>query len=271
LLALLAGTAAATPLAPANDASCVGELARHSIGAPHDVLLAGVTPVSLSLEVPPNTEILVDASQSGNDMTLDVGADGRSFAVHAETPVRRAGRQWAIVTSARAGPLVVRLAGKEHPDVTGHATVRITALGSEYLSHRCTQVVHALAVASASYASGQDVSRAVLTPGKASARHSYMIALEEYLQAFRLLDRPADAPLRVMAALAIAATYYQDLKDWAHSAEWAERTRLRSRASRRLPRGVLARDGRLHGAFVRGFRGAEFRPRADGADAPVAE
>ncbi len=225
VLALLAGTVAATPLAPSSDAACVGELARHAIGAPHDVLLVGVTPVSLSLDVPQGTEILVDAAQSGIDMTLAVGADGQGFAAHAETPVRRAGHQWAIVTSAAAGPLVVRLTGKEHPDVSGHTTVRLTALGPERLSDRCSQIVHALAAASASYARGQDVSRAVSTPGKASARHHYLLAVEEYSQAVRLLDAPADAPLRVMAALSVAAAYYQDLKDWARSADWAQRTR----------------------------------------------
>ena len=219
--ALFAGRAWASPAVP----SCVEELATHAVGSVTEVPVIGVTPASASLAVPPGWEVLVEAQEIGNDVTVDIGDPDRTPSVHADNPVRRAGRHWAIVSSTSGGRIVVQLTGKEHADVSGRVAVRVSALGPERLSSRCNEAVRSLAAADASYARGQDVSRAVSGPGQASARHHYLLAVEEYAQAVRLLYAPADAPLRVTAALSIAATYYQDLKDWARSADWAEKTR----------------------------------------------
>jgi len=225
---LMTKTVGATPLAPTGSASCSEQFASHAIGAPRDVAVVGVTPVSVSLDVPSGADIVVEALQHGNDVTLDVGATDGAFISHVDTPIRRAGRQWAIVTPDRAGLVRIKLTGKEHANVSGRVALRAFALSPD-VSRRCSEVAHALATADASYARGQQVTRGLEASPGTSARHHYLLTVEAYLRAYVLLDSPADAALRATVALAIAASYYQGVKDWARSAEWAERAQAQAR------------------------------------------
>jgi CHAT domain-containing protein len=223
----LAPESSAMPAEPSAHAACLAALTAQALDANVDVPVKGRTPVAISVRLPPGAEILVEAVEHGNDVVLDAG-DSVSLA-HADNPVRRSGRQWAIIAPMPGGSITVRLTSKEHDAVSGDVSLRAYALSSTQLSERCNQAVRALAAADAAYARGQDVSRAQSKAGAASARHEYLIAVEEYLRAYGLLDDPADAALRVTAAHAIAATYYQDLKQWARSAEWAARTEAAAR------------------------------------------
>lgn len=222
-------TAQSAPLQSAGD-SCLETLSSHAIGAPINVVVNGVEPVTTSISVPPDVELLVDAEEVGNDVFIDVLAgEHQPAAVHADNPVRRAGHQWSIGSARSDGPLLVRLTGKEHAEVRGRVKLRIYALRDERVGNRCLEAFHALAAGDASYARGQDINLA-LVAGGINSRHHYRIAVEEYLRAYELLDAPADAPLRTQVELAISAAYFQDLKDWNRAAEWADRTRTDARA-----------------------------------------
>src|SRR5712671_2260595 len=148
------------PAPSPGEAACLDQFAGQAVSGVRELPVVGVTPVSVTLDTPSTGEIVVDALESGNDLTLEVGAAGSDSTTHADSPVRRAGRQWAIVPPGAAGQLVVRLSGKEHADVSGRVTLRAYALGPDGVSSRCVKAVRALAAGDASYARGQDINRA---------------------------------------------------------------------------------------------------------------
>jgi CHAT domain-containing protein len=215
--------AAAAPAAENPAPACEAGLEQARVGDRIELDVAGRNPVETSVPAPAGHEVLVVAREQGNDVTLDVTADGHATGSRADNPVRRSGPRSALVVPATATPLGVRLTGKEHAAVTGRVAVAaydLTALGRD---GRCVRALRALAAADRSYARGQDVSLARLPATTAAARHAYLLAAEGYLLAYTLLDAPADAPLRLDAAQALAAIEYQDLQDWARAADWAAR------------------------------------------------
>ena len=218
--------AATAPPSETSDVSCVGRLERAALGPQTQVQAVGRTRAEVPLEAPAGRELLIEADERGNDVVLEVAVPSGLVLARADNPVRRAGRQWAIVPAGHPRALAVRVAGKEHADVSGQVTIRAFDLDALGASDRCVQAVHALAAADANYALGQSVSLARSSAGKTAARHAYLLAVEQYRLAYQLLDLRTDALLRLAAAHAIAATYYQELQDWTRAAEWATQTAL---------------------------------------------
>jgi CHAT domain-containing protein len=242
---LCAGLAlAATSPAGATDATaaagptCEAELGARAV-TELTVPVAGRMPARPSLRVPAGRELLLVASESGNDVTLEIDAS-RDAAARADSPVRRAGRQSLIVRPSE--PLLrIRLTGKEHDAVTGRVVIAAYDLEGLVPDGRCGLALRALAAADASYAAGQAVSLGHVQAGPGAARHAYLLAAEEYLRAYALLDGAGDAELRLAASQALAALYYQDLQDWARAADWAGRAATDAETRRRDDEAARAR------------------------------
>jgi CHAT domain-containing protein len=223
-------SAIASPAAASEGRTCQSELELHRNGAAIEIPVAGRTPAEVTFRVAAGRDYLVVADERGTDVMLDVIAADGSVAVHSDNPVRRNGRQSAIAALAVAGDLHVRVTGKEHDAVTGRVTIGLYDLAALAADEQCMQAWRALAIADASYARGQDVSLGRVLAGTAATRHAYFLAAEEYRVAYALLEASGDEGLRLAAAHALAAVYYQDIQNWGQSAEWATRTAALARA-----------------------------------------
>jgi CHAT domain-containing protein/tetratricopeptide (TPR) repeat protein len=201
---------------------CQSELESHAIGRALELVVAGQVPLTAVLRVPPGRELLVVATEHGNDLMIGTDTIGRAAGTRADNPVRRSGRQ-SLIARATDAELRIRLTGKEHDAVRGRVTVAAYELAELPQDGRCGRALRALAAGDENYAAGQDVSMGHVAAGPATARHAYLLAAEHYLRAFGLLEGADDGTLRLAAAHALAATYYQDLQDWARAADWAER------------------------------------------------
>jgi len=251
------------PAAPSDGHSCESELEAHRIGSAAQVPVTGRVPAELTYRATPGRDVLIVADEQGNDVSLDVIAADGSVAAHADSPVRRKGRQSAIAPSAGAGNLRIRLAGKEHDAVTGRVTVGLYDLAALPPDGRCSRALRALAVADASYASGQDVSLGRVRAGSAATRHAYLLAAEEYREAYALLESAGDDPVRLAAAHALAAVYYQDTHSWSQSAEWASRAATIARSLHRDYEAARA-EALLAAAWI------ELAPQPSGSDRSTA-
>jgi CHAT domain-containing protein len=221
---LSAGAAAtAAPAVAAAPDACRAELDAHRLGAALEFMASGRIAALRTLQAAPGREVLVVADERGNDVSLDVLAADGSARVHADNPVRRAGRQSAFATTDADGALRIRLAGKEHDAVKGRVRVQLYDLTDLPPDGRCLQALRAIAAGDAQYASGQDVTLGQRTGEMAATRHAYLLVAEEYLRAHALLESAGDTALRLTVAHSLAAVYYQDLQDWRRCADWAER------------------------------------------------
>ncbi len=223
LLALLPwSTAMAADTGSIGGSACRTTLESRTIGDALELAVAGRLPVAAAFQVPAGHELLVVAIERGNDVTLEVGESGVTATTQADNPVRRSGRQ-SLIVRASGSTLRIRLSGKEHDAVSGRVAVAVYDLAGLERDGRCRRALGALAAADLNYAAGQQVSMGRARSSSAAARHSYLLAAEEYLLAYTLLDGVDDGTLQLAASHALAAIYYQDLQDWARSAAWAER------------------------------------------------
>ena len=214
----------AAPAAAPEPQTCQQELDAHRIGAPAVAAVVGRNPVEMSFVGTPGREFLLVVHEQGNDVALDVSVpDGRE-PVHADNPVRRSGRQSATGVFGAAGTLRVRVAGKEHDAVAGRITAAVYDLTGLTADGACGSALRALAAGDTNYARGQEVSLGRLPAGSAAARHAYLLAAAHYFLAYTRLAAGGDDELRLGAAHALAALYYQELQDWSRSADWAART-----------------------------------------------
>jgi CHAT domain-containing protein len=226
IASFIAAGVTAAPLAPALAAAhpatghCIAALERTRVQAPVTLPVRGFEPVEYSLDVPSGRALLLEARESGIDVL--VSTSGVQPSAAADHPVRRSGARHMLL-EPQASALTVRVRSKEHAGLAGRVTLQVYDLAGLDSLPDCERGLRLLAQGDREYASGQDTSLGRATHAD-SARHSYLSAAESYLAAVDAFAAAGDADLEAETALAVASLYYQDLKDWARSADWAART-----------------------------------------------
>lgn len=177
-------------------------------------------PSQAEIALPPGRTYLLEADEAGNDALFEVLDSSNRLIARADHPERRTGTRWAVVTSPVSGSLTVRVTGKEHANVSGTATIRTFDLAALEARPDCLAIAKELAQADGDYATGQEISRGHAAPG-ASARDTYLRAVDGYASAERSLTAPGDQGLRGQVQLALAGIEYFGLQDWTKAADWA--------------------------------------------------
>jgi CHAT domain-containing protein len=182
----------------------------------------GTAPVSADLALLAGHTYLIEADEHGNDVLLEILDPAGNVRARADHPERRTGTQRAIVTAPPSGRLTIRVAGTEHANVSGTASVRAFDLASLNARPDCIEMLRALAAADADYAEGKEISSGHSGLSEHSARDVFLRALQGYSTAERALTAPGDRALRGETQLALASVEYQDLQDWAATVERAK-------------------------------------------------
>jgi CHAT domain-containing protein/Tfp pilus assembly protein PilF len=148
------------------------------------------------VRLPANSPVVVSVAEDGLDLTLEVARDGDGQGVgRAESPISRHGTERVVFVTAEARGYVVTVSGKEHPDASGRAAVRVTVM-RDPASSFCRAIFRELAAGDASFVTGQ-----------------YEAAAGSYRKAATLLkDSPPS--LLAQAQHAEAAVFNRSLQDW---------------------------------------------------------
>ena len=204
----------------AADNSCTHSLGA-AAGAPRLLRTVGTEPTQVEVALRPGRAYLLQVDERGNDALAEVLDSKNQVLARSDHPERRTGTRRAVVTSPDSGSLTVRVTGKEHANARGTATIRAYDLAALEARPDCLAIMKELAQADGDYATGQAIARGHATTPGASARDTYLRALDEYAAAERSLTAPGDRELRGQVQLALAGINYYDLPDWTQAADWA--------------------------------------------------
>jgi CHAT domain-containing protein/phosphoglycolate phosphatase-like HAD superfamily hydrolase len=206
----IATTAAATP---ANCAVPLDRLLRRL-----ELDLPGATRVTRSVEIPADTEILIEAFETGVNSRLEVrtGAEVAS----AESALHRWPPHRLIVASGPARKVDVTVAGIDRAH--GRVDVRISRLASRD-DRRCVDFWREMASGDAAYSRGAMIFRAEIDAAPGASREAYESAVAAYARAARILGPggfdEAQARLVIASALMNALERYKDSLEAASVAE----------------------------------------------------
>ena len=206
--------------AAATDSSCTRVLDAAARAA-RVLRTLGTEPSQAEIALPPGRAYLLEADEEGNDAVFEVLDSGNRLIARADHPERRSGTRRAVVTSPDSGTLVVRVTGKEHANASGTARIRSFDLAALEARPDCLAIMKALAQADGDYAEAREISSGRAAAPGASARDTYLRAVDEYAAAEHPLTAPGDQGLRGQVQLALAGIEYFDLLDWAKAADWA--------------------------------------------------
>jgi CHAT domain-containing protein/tetratricopeptide (TPR) repeat protein len=216
----LAGAAAhAATAAPAS--FCSGLSTTAPLGS-WDLAVGATRNASTTLALPPNRSVVIEAVESGLDVTLEVTA-GPGVVLSADNPVRRTGIQRLTMNSGPRGLVTVTARAKAHSGVGSRVAIRVLDEGAASLSAACRAVIASVTAADAAYARAQQVSSGQAGAASGSAADLYTRARHNYESALAQLQPDAELPLRAELTHAIAALLYQDAQQWRASAQWAQR------------------------------------------------
>jgi CHAT domain-containing protein len=191
----------------------------------------GTTPIDVELHVPEHEPLFIEAGERGIDVLVEASEPGSADITRADNPIRRTGTRRLVYGPGHGSTLRIHVTGKEHPAVKGQVSIRVFGRGSGDLAERCSGSFRLLAAADGDYASGQDVTLGRSVGAHLSARHFYLRAAEGYLAVYRRHELSVGSAMAAEAAHALAATMYQDVKDWRSAADWAVRARDAARAA----------------------------------------
>ncbi|MEJ0038770.1 MAG: CHAT domain-containing protein [Gammaproteobacteria bacterium] len=174
--------------------------------------LRGKERKSWDVRLPTRSTVIAVVEEDGLDLTLDVSQAGRLVG-RAENPVPRHGVQRIVFTTSGAAGYVITVAGKEHGEVQGKASVRVTAIPESVSRHRCVAVLRTLAAGDASYASAQAATETAAGQDTSSAS-AYRAAVTAYRNAAALLASSQPSLLLAQSRHAEAVVLQQWLQDW---------------------------------------------------------
>jgi CHAT domain-containing protein/tetratricopeptide (TPR) repeat protein len=200
--------------------SCTSALATPTVVA-GPLKAIGSQPVSAPLPVIAGHSYLIQVTEHGNDLLLEVLDPRGQVLARADHPERRTGTQRAVVAARESSSLLVRVRGAEHAGVSATATVQVFDLATFPASADCLSGLKDLAEADAAYAAGVEISRGHSTSAQGS-RAAFLRAAQGYSAAERSFGDARDAGLEGQAALALAGVEYFGLQDWAKAADSAE-------------------------------------------------
>jgi CHAT domain-containing protein len=183
-----------------------------------DLELGPQRAATLSVTLPANRSVLLEAREIGVDVDVEVAAATMATA-RAANPI------------PRRGVLRILL----HTDQTGRATIGAHATADGGPGRRvelraydaqspptdsCRSVARTLAAGDAAFAQARLVSAGRATPNAGSATEFYSNALREYLSAFAALA-PENRALRAQVAHALASLFCENLEQWPECAHWS--------------------------------------------------
>jgi CHAT domain-containing protein len=198
--------------APAPD--CYSVLASLPAALESVATLHGKEQHRWDVQLPANASVVVSVVEDGLDLVLEVARDGDGrVAGRAESPLERRGTQRVVFVTNEARGYVINVAGKDHADATGSASVRVTVASGQAMSS-CFAGLRELAAGDAKFAAGQRAAEAPRGPAGANAAQEYEAAATAYGNAATLLKDSAPSLLLAQAQLARAATFNQSLQDW---------------------------------------------------------
>jgi CHAT domain-containing protein/tetratricopeptide (TPR) repeat protein len=216
-LQLVSGSGHAEPTVPAT--SCAGLSHTQPIEARTLDLGPGGT-ASITLRLPKNRSVAIEAVESGVDVTLEAAA-AAGVTMVADNPVRRSGVQRVLIHSGPSGEVNVTARAKSHGGVGSQLYVRALDAEAADLGEGCRAVLATIAAADSAYAGAQKISSGQVAVSAASAADLYGLARRNYELAFTQLDPRSETPLRAELAHALAAVLYQNLDQFPASAQWA--------------------------------------------------
>jgi CHAT domain-containing protein/tetratricopeptide (TPR) repeat protein len=205
-----------------DSAACSTALAPGRADFKAHLAILGTKAATVTLPLSADHEWLIEARERGNDALVEISDATDHLLARADHPERRTGTRRLIMAPGYAGPLTVKVTGKEHPAVSGTVDIAVFDLAALASSPLCAQAYRAIVKADADFAvSQQIVLRQVPSPDGTTAHDGYAQAAAEYAAADALLESQHDVPLRGEVDLALAGIWYFDLQDWRRSADWA--------------------------------------------------
>ena len=183
-----------------------------------DLGSGGVATVTLNL--PKNRPVALEAVESGVDIMLEVDA-GPAVSLIADNPIRRSGVQRILIRTGPSGVVTVTVRAKIHAGVGSRLHLRAIDVVAADLSEGCRSVLADIAAADSAYASAQKITSGQAGTLATSAQDQYETARRDYELAFAQLDPRTEAMLRAELAHALAAVLYQNLDQYQASAQWA--------------------------------------------------
>jgi CHAT domain-containing protein len=176
--------------------------------------------VSVTLTLPKNQSVELEAVESGVDVSLEV-SPAAGVTLVADNPVRRSGVQRVLIHTGASGVVNVTARAKLDAGVGSRLYVRAIDMDTAGLGEGCRSVVASIAAADGAYASAQKISSGQAVASGASARDLYALARRHYELAFTQLAPGTETPLRAELAHAMAALLYQDLDQYQAGEQWA--------------------------------------------------
>jgi CHAT domain-containing protein len=199
------------------------------------VELQGGARVTRELSVPPRTQLLVIATETGLDATLEATRAGQVIGRTA-SPVYRTGIERLAFQTERGGSVSLSVEGKGDTGSHGHVAIRVFTVGASPGSDGCVQVQLMLAAADSHYAAAQSLTATAGNdaPGDApsdapsdapktsDAPREYKAAADQYLAVVRRLESQEPSRLLAYTQHALAATLYDWVRDWTGARSWAQ-------------------------------------------------
>jgi CHAT domain-containing protein len=186
--------------------------------------------VSATLALPANRAVLLEAAESGADVTVEVTTNGGA-ALRADNPIRRSGVQRLLIRTGPDGSATLVARVKGHSGSRSPVYVQAFDAQAAALSNACRAVISAIAGADEAYAKARLISTGRSGAPAGSAADLYALARQKYEWAFNGLSAVTELPLRAELAHAITAVLYQDLEQWRESEQWSQRAAALFKAS----------------------------------------
>ena len=211
--AMLVGCAADA----ATQAASLCALTPPSVTQSLDIPVVGRESARRVIDVPPDAELEIVASEQNVDVMLELPDLGSI----ADNPARRLGPERIVARTGGEPQLAVVVRGKERNATQGRVHIDVIQLAS--VRTRCDNARALLAQGDAGYARAQLAARGERVTITGSVREEYAAAAASYDSAIRALEDDGPSPLLAHALLAAAAAYYQDLQDWKGAETRSER------------------------------------------------
>lgn len=163
------------------------------------------------VRLPANSPIVVSAAEDGLDLVLEVARDGDGrVAGRAESPIARHGTQRVAFATNEARTYVITVSGKEHPDASGKAAVRVNVVPGP-ASSACRAILRELATADSKFAASEfEPAAAAYKRAEtllSAAAPSLLLAQVQHAEAVLLVELLRDWPGARAAANRAAASY----------------------------------------------------------------
>ena len=196
VMCAIAPSSATAATTPANCSVPVERLLRRL-----DFDLTSDARVTRSVDIPADTEVLIEAFESTTDSRLEVRDAGAEVAT-SDGPVERWVPHRLIIARGPARKVEISVVGMEK--FTGKVDVRLSRTASQN-DQRCVQFWRAMASGDAAYSRGEMIFRGQIKAPAGSSERAYESTIEAYTRALRILGPGGfdEAQTRLVYAVAL--------------------------------------------------------------------